>query len=200
MGLTAGFPLLDSTLRTSAAAAAAARGSFPPSLLLPPPTVRPGPVTLGFALLGPPSFATRAGTDALVAGAGAEPSVRPGPWKFSSLEDLPQRLPMGMVNGCRVECGVGEWARRGGDRPTGWARGSVCCRGGTWACRREGLHNVGAWATLIHMVLVCTPAATAGASKRRGLRLEGECLGNSSQAEEIVIQLARNDGSASNGQ
>lgn len=86
-------------LRTSAAAAAALRASSPvpvcPPLL--PPNVLGGPETLGFEDV--PSalvvFATRAGTDAFVTGAGAEPRVRPGPWKLSSLDCLPQRLPIG---------------------------------------------------------------------------------------------------------
>lgn len=76
--------LATQTLRTSAAAAAAALGSSA-AVGAVPPTVRPGPVSL-------------AGTDAFVAGAGAEPTVRPAPWKFSSLEDLPQRLPIEVVN------------------------------------------------------------------------------------------------------
>lgn len=108
MGLIAAFLLFDGvSLRTSAAAAAAALGSFAPPLLLDPPTVRPGPVTFGFAA----SLATPAGMEALVAGAGAEPSVRPAPWKFSSLEDLPQRLPM---EGGEWKS-KGEWSRRMGE-------------------------------------------------------------------------------------
>lgn len=90
--------LFDFTLRTSAAAAAAALGSFAPSLPPVPPTVRPGPVTFGFALDG---------TDALVAGAGAEPSVRPAPWKFSSFDDLPQRLPIVVGKGVELANGAG---------------------------------------------------------------------------------------------
>lgn len=80
----------DFKLRTSAAAAAADRASLEPS---PPPTVRPWPETFGFGRLLP-SFVTRAGTEAFVVGAGAEPKVRPAPWKLSSLDCLPQRLPM----------------------------------------------------------------------------------------------------------
>lgn len=80
MGWAAGFASRgcdhsDSVLRTSAAAAAADLASSPDGS--PPPTVLPGPETLGF-FPEPPS-ATRAGTEALVAGAGAEPRVRPGP-------------------------------------------------------------------------------------------------------------------------
>lgn len=93
MGLMALFGI---TVRTSAAAAAAALGSFAPLLPAGPPTVRPGPVTFGFAL---------AGIEALVAGVGAASRVRPAPWKLSSFDDLPQRLPMvveegvGLANG-----------------------------------------------------------------------------------------------------
>jgi hypothetical protein len=56
-------------LRTSAAAAAAAFGSFAALLS---PNVRGGPPTVRFGAL-----ATLLGTDAFVAGAGAEPNVRP---------------------------------------------------------------------------------------------------------------------------
>jgi hypothetical protein len=73
--------------RTSAAAAAAAFGSSP---LLLSPNVRAGPPTFGFGV------ATLCGTDALVAGAGADPSVRPCPSKLS-LDCLPQRLPIDCV-------------------------------------------------------------------------------------------------------
>jgi hypothetical protein len=59
----------EAKLRTSAAAAAAALGSF---AAFPSPNVRGGPPTV---LFGP--LATLLGMDALVAGAGAEPSVRP---------------------------------------------------------------------------------------------------------------------------
>jgi hypothetical protein len=59
----------ESRVRTSAAAAAAAFGSFSVLLF---PNVRGGPPTV---LLGAP--VTLLGTEALVAGAGAEPSVRP---------------------------------------------------------------------------------------------------------------------------
>jgi hypothetical protein len=134
MGLTA---LLGFTLRTSAAAAAAVLGSSAPSLPPAPPTVRPGPVTFGFAL-DPPALATCVGMEALVAGAGADSKVRPAPWKLSSLDDLPQRLPM--VGGRR--CGVGEWAPGGGDRRPGWARGPASCSltaHGT-RCEVPGLH------------------------------------------------------------
>lgn len=59
----------ESKLRTSAAAAAAAFGSFS---AFPSPNVLGGPPTVRFGAL-----ATLLGTEALVAGAGAEPSVRP---------------------------------------------------------------------------------------------------------------------------
>ena len=59
----------ESKLRTSAAAAAAAFGSFS---TLPSPNVRGGPPTVLFGALE-----TLFGIDAFVAGAGAEPSVRP---------------------------------------------------------------------------------------------------------------------------
>lgn len=49
--------------------------------------MRGGPPTFGFGA------AALLGTDARVVGAGAEPSVRPGPSKLS-LDCLPQRLPM----------------------------------------------------------------------------------------------------------
>ena len=79
-------PLLCN-VRTSAAAAAADLGSlselFSPNVLGGPPTVRFD------------AFAV-AGTEAFVAGAGAEPRVRPGPSK-PSLDCLPQRLPMGIT-------------------------------------------------------------------------------------------------------
>ena len=79
-------PLLCN-VRTSAAAAAADLGSlselFSPNVLGGPPTVRFD------------AFAV-AGTEAFVAGAGAEPRVRPGPSK-PSLDCLPQRLPMGVT-------------------------------------------------------------------------------------------------------
>lgn len=84
-------PLL-SVAHTSAAAAAAdpaGLGSLSvllsPSVLGGPPTVRFG-VDAVFALVG---------TEAFVAGAGAEPRVRPGPSK-PSLDCLPQRLPIGV--------------------------------------------------------------------------------------------------------
>jgi hypothetical protein len=79
-------------MRTSAAAAAAAFGS---SALLLSPSVRGGPPTFGFG------GATLFGTDALVAGVGADPSVRPEPSKLS-LDCLPQRLPI-----CSFEGGGG---------------------------------------------------------------------------------------------
>lgn len=59
----------ESRLHTSAAAAAAAFGSF--SVLL-SPNVRGGPPTVLLGVLD-----TLFGTEALVAGAGAEPRVRP---------------------------------------------------------------------------------------------------------------------------
>jgi hypothetical protein len=59
----------ESRVRTSAAAAAAAFGSFSVLLF---PNVRGGPPTV---LLGAP--VTLPGTEALVAGAGADPRVRP---------------------------------------------------------------------------------------------------------------------------
>lgn len=59
----------ETGIRTSAAAAAAAFGSF---VELPSPSVRGGPPTVRFGAL-----ATLLGTDAFVAGAGAEPNVRP---------------------------------------------------------------------------------------------------------------------------
>jgi len=59
----------ETKLRTSAAAAAAAFGSFAALLS---PNVRGGPPTVRFGAL-----ATLLGTEAFVAGAGAEPSVRP---------------------------------------------------------------------------------------------------------------------------
>lgn len=71
-------------MRTSAAAAAAAFGS---SSLLLSPSVRGGPPTFGFG------GATLLGIDALVAGVGADPSVRPAPSKLS-LDCFPQRLPI----------------------------------------------------------------------------------------------------------
>lgn len=43
------------------------------------------------------------GTEALVAGAGAEPRVRPGPSK-PSLDCLPQRLPICVAELGRIEC------------------------------------------------------------------------------------------------
>jgi hypothetical protein len=59
----------EAKVRTSAAAAAAAFGSFAALLS---PKVRGGPPTV---LLG--ALVTLPGTEALVAGAGAEPRVRP---------------------------------------------------------------------------------------------------------------------------
>lgn len=73
-------------VRTSAAAAAALLGSL---AALFSPNVRGGPPTVRFGAL---AFAP-AGTEALVAGAGAEPSVLPGPSR-PSLDCLPHRLPM----------------------------------------------------------------------------------------------------------
>jgi hypothetical protein len=75
----------DAKLRTSAAAAAAALGSF---AVFPSPSVRGGPPTVLFGAL-----ATLLGIVALVAGAGAEPTVRPWPSKLS-LDCFPQRLPI----------------------------------------------------------------------------------------------------------
>jgi hypothetical protein len=60
---------IEARVRTSAAAAAAALGSF---VELPSPNVRGGPPTVRFGAL-----ATLLGIDAFVAGAGAEPNVRP---------------------------------------------------------------------------------------------------------------------------
>ncbi|KAF9695959.1 hypothetical protein EKO04_005813 [Ascochyta lentis] len=80
-------PLLLS-VRTSAAAAAADLGS---SSTLLSPNFRGGPPTVRFAL--DPAFAV-VGTEAFVAGAGADPRVRPGPSK-PSFDCLPQRLPIG---------------------------------------------------------------------------------------------------------
>lgn len=76
-------------IRTSAAAAAEVLGSL---LVFPSPNVLGGPPTVRFA---DPAFAV-AGTEAFVAGAGAEPKVRPGPSK-PSLDCLPQRLPIGVA-------------------------------------------------------------------------------------------------------
>jgi hypothetical protein len=67
---------------TSAAAAAATFGSF--AVLL-SPSVRGGPPTVLFGAV--------AGIDALVAGAGADPTVLPWPSKLS-FDCLPQRLPI----------------------------------------------------------------------------------------------------------
>lgn len=82
-------PLLFS-VRTSAAAAAADLGSLPELLS---PNVLGGPPTTRFGV--DPAFAL-AGTEAFVAGAGADPRVRPGPSK-ASLDCLPQRLPIGVA-------------------------------------------------------------------------------------------------------
>ena len=79
-------------VRTSAAAAAADLGSLPELLS---PSVLGGPPTMRFGV--DPAFALAlAGTEAFVAGAGAEPRVRPGPSK-ASLDCLPQRLPIGVA-------------------------------------------------------------------------------------------------------
>lgn len=87
--------VFSSEVRTSAAAAAAALGSFPALL---PPTACAGPPTFGFDFEAAlPSFVTRAGSEAVVAGAGAEAKVRPLPWKLSSFDGFPQRLPMDVV-------------------------------------------------------------------------------------------------------
>lgn len=76
-------------LRTSAAAAAALLGSFAALLS---PSVRGGPPTVRFG-----AFALApAGTEAFVAGEGADPSVRPGPSK-PSLDCLPHRLPIAVA-------------------------------------------------------------------------------------------------------
>lgn len=74
---------------TSAAAAAADFASLP---LFPSPSVLGGPPTFGF------DAATLLGTAALVAGAGADPSVRPWPSKLL-LDCLPQRLPICTAGG-----------------------------------------------------------------------------------------------------
>ena len=94
-------------LRTSAAAAAALRGSPPCSvpLALALPTVLPGPPTTGVAFgfeFATSVFegATCAGMDALLGCGGAAPRVRPGPWKLSDLDSLPQRLPISRQEGC----------------------------------------------------------------------------------------------------
>jgi hypothetical protein len=79
----------EAQLRTSAAAAAAALGLFS---TFPSPSVRGGPPTVLFGAL--------AGMLALVAGAGAEPTVRPWPSKLS-LDCFPQRLPICDVTGKR---------------------------------------------------------------------------------------------------
>lgn len=98
-------PLLPN-VRTSAAAPAASLGSIPGLLS---PNVRGGPPTMRFLL--DPAFAA-AGTEAFVAGAGADPRVRPGPSK-PSLDSFPQRLPIDFagwdcglerVLGLRTEC------------------------------------------------------------------------------------------------
>jgi hypothetical protein len=89
----------DAGRLTSAAAAAADLGSFTALLS---PSVRAGPPTVLFGAL-----ATLLGTDALVAGAGAAPRVRPWPSKLS-FDCLPQRLPIGGFAG--VEMG---WRREG---------------------------------------------------------------------------------------
>jgi hypothetical protein len=91
-------PLLES-LRTSAAAAAALLGLL---AALPSPNVRGGPPTVRFGAF---AFAP-VGTEALVAGAGAEPSVRPGPSR-PSLDCLPHRLPMNVAKD-----GIEGWRRR----------------------------------------------------------------------------------------
>jgi hypothetical protein len=78
-------------LRTSAAAAAAALGSL---TALPSPSVLAGPPTVRF-----PAVAALPGIDALVAGAGASPRVRPGPSKFAS-DCFPQQLPIGEMRAC----------------------------------------------------------------------------------------------------
>jgi hypothetical protein len=118
------FPFLfvDIGLRTSAAAAAAAFGSL---AAFPSPNVRGGPPTVRFGVDPVPAFAVD-GTEAFVAGAGAEPRVRPGPSK-PSLDCLPQRLPMGVVgvesgSGMDVERGerVGEWRGGGMRRSASW--------------------------------------------------------------------------------
>lgn len=78
------------------------------------PRVRGGPPTFGLgavALLG---------TDALVAGSGAEPRVRPCPSKLS-LDCFPQRLPM-----CNARGGAVLAKGDGGQRA---ARGAAGCRG-----------------------------------------------------------------------
>jgi hypothetical protein len=105
----------EASLHTSAAAAAAALGSFS---TFPSPSVRGGPPTVLFGAL--------AGMLALVAGAGAEPTVRPWPSKLS-LDCFPQRLPICVVAERRwgavrswvvvVEgwCGSSEWEERGGE-------------------------------------------------------------------------------------
>lgn len=84
------FSSLLFKVRTSAAAAAADLGSLPELLS---PSVLGGPPTMRFCV--DPVLAV-AGTEAFVAGAGAEPRVRPGPSK-PSLDCLPQRLPIGVA-------------------------------------------------------------------------------------------------------
>lgn len=110
---------------TSAAAAAAALGSLSE---FPSPRVRGGPPTF---LAG--AVATLAGMEALVAGGGAEPRVRPGPSK-PSFDCLPQRLPMrkfcvrrgfgerGLCMGCCWGMGGDELLGSGGDAERLWRR------------------------------------------------------------------------------
>lgn len=104
-------------VRTSAASAAAVPGGLGSLAASPPPNVLAGPPTLGF---GFEAVLALVGTEALVAGAGAEPRVRPGPSK-PSLDSLPQRLPIDVSEGicgwygdCKSRSGGA--ANRGGMR------------------------------------------------------------------------------------
>lgn len=86
-------PLRLFNVRTSAASTAASPGGLLSGAGLLPPTVLPDPPTAWFLVEA--AFAL-AGTEAFVAGVGAEPRVLPGPSK-ASLDCLPQRLPIGVA-------------------------------------------------------------------------------------------------------
>lgn len=109
--------------RTSAALAAALRGS--PPLAPGSPNVLPLPCSGLF-------FAAGIEARALFEGGGAEPRVRPGPAKFSSLECFPQRFPM--VPGRRRCGGCGCARLRQRRRACGevWQRNAVTAPRGAW--------------------------------------------------------------------
>lgn len=122
-------------VRTSAAAPAAVLGSLAELLS---PNVRGGPPTVRFGALA----LAPVGTEALVAGAGAEPSVRPGLSK-PSLDCFPHRLPMNAAR-CGIEDGrrrqnVDSWWRRRGELHFHVLVGEWLCVPYAGSCQGPGL-------------------------------------------------------------